>query len=68
MNEVKIIILHNRRDVAIRELWLMLNRISQELSLDSFTDEDLEVWGAITKHSAIQLCLDKAIEKTRNKK
>ncbi len=47
-----------KRDRLIRELWLTMKELSYLQGCKDFTDEDLNVWTAVTGHSAIQDKLD----------
>jgi len=49
------------RDDCIQRLWTILNSIT----LTSSTDEDLDIFKALTKHSSIQRKLDSALQKSR---
>ena len=43
-----------RRDQLIRDMWRVFRDLSDVRSPDDFTDEDLNIWTAVTAHSAIQ--------------
>lgn len=51
--------LKRRRDNLIRDLWLVLNKLSYDIKLDNYTKEDLDLWSKVTEHSAIQDRLSK---------
>ena len=42
-----------RRDELIRLVWMIMRDLSDH-GADQMTYEDLDVWGAVTKHSAVQ--------------
>ena len=52
-------LLRYERDMLITKLWLVLNDISKYRGADRMTDQDLDVWGAVTKHSGVQKKLQK---------
>ena len=43
-----------KRDGLIRQLWLVFRDMSDIYDAEKFTDEDLELWGLVTGHSAVQ--------------
>lgn len=46
-------------DTLLRRVWLVLREISDfHANAETMSVEDLDVWGAVTKHSAIQSRLD----------
>lgn len=46
--------LKDNRDNKIRELWIIFREMSDMIEPDEFTYEDLSMWEACTKHSAVQ--------------
>ena len=48
------------RDVAILRLWAAFRDLSDELPADEWTDADLELWGKVTEHDAVQARLHSA--------
>ena len=46
------------RDRLILELWIVFRKMSDEIDPEEFTDEDLELWGVVTKHSTVQKRLE----------
>lgn len=42
------------RDRAIRTLWVALRNLSTLRATDEMTDEDVELWEMVTRHSAVQ--------------
>ena len=42
------------RDGAILRLWAAFRDMSDELPADEWTDADLELWGKVTEHEAVQ--------------
>ena len=48
-------------DQLICELWCAFEALSRAYPADKMTEEDLALWGLVTKHSAIQERLDKAM-------
>lgn len=42
------------RDRAIARLWLAYRDMSEVVESDLWTDEDLDLWGAIANHSSVQ--------------
>lgn len=47
---------------TIRELWQLFDDLSY-IHIDCITDDDLDIWSAITEHDAIQLHLERAKHK-----
>ena len=45
-------------DQAIRQLWIAFKDLS-DFGVNSITDEDLDIWIAVTSHRAIQERLDR---------
>ena len=39
---------------AIRSLWLAYRELSDSLEPGEWSDEDMELWGLVTKHEAVQ--------------
>jgi len=62
MMNINLELLHKRRDLAIREMWSIMRDISDFHigKMDDMSAEDLDVWEAVTKHSAVQSRLDEA--------
>ena len=58
MNQIQ---LQKERDDTIQRLWVILNSIL----LTSSTDEDLDIFKALTNHSSIQGRLDSALQKAK---
>lgn len=50
--------LSETRDERVRTLWYTLKTISNQP--EEMTEEDLDLWMAVTKHSAIQSRLDQS--------
>ena len=48
------------RDGAILRLWTVFCDMSDELPADEWTDADLELWGKVTEHDAVQSRLHSA--------
>jgi hypothetical protein len=46
--------LKKQRSIYLKRLWSIFNKMSYKITPKEFTDEDLDVWTAITKHSDIQ--------------
>ena len=46
-----------RRDELLRKVWCIMNELS---NYEEMSQEDLDVWDKVTKHSAIQNRLDNA--------
>lgn len=54
-----------RLDALIRQTWCALRDLSDYRNSEALTQEDLDLWGRITQHPAIQRVLDRAIANTR---
>jgi hypothetical protein len=52
--------LQRKRDAVVRGLWLIFREMSDVISPEEFTREDLALWSHITTHSAVQSILDAA--------
>lgn len=53
---------YRRRDELLRSVWSIMRAISDHNDESPMSDEDLDVWGDVTKHSAIQSRLDAALK------
>lgn len=42
--------LEDKRDHAMRELWMAYNNISEEIGIDAMKDEDTRMWAFMTRH------------------
>ena len=60
MNEQMIRI---RLNALIRQVWGAMRDLSDCRDGNALTDEDMELWGCVTKHPAVQRVLDKAFAK-----
>lgn len=54
MDDHRLEALVSRRDVLIRQLWLIYRDMSDIMSVDDWDDVDLDLWGNVTGHSAVQ--------------
>ena len=61
-NIVKELELLKESAVLIKKLWVVFSKISAIQGID-MSDENLNLWSAITNHSACQLVLESAKEK-----
>lgn len=52
--------LQTRRDALVRGLWLVFRDMSDIITPEEFTYEDLALWSHITTHSAVQSRLNAA--------
>ena len=46
--------LQRKRDALVRGLWLIFRDMSDIITPEEFTHEDLALWSHITTHSAVQ--------------
>ena len=53
-NDSKLDSLVRERDVLIVALWNVFRDMSDLQKPDDFTSEDLDLWGLVTSHNAIQ--------------
>jgi hypothetical protein len=44
----------SRRDDLIRQLWLVYRDMSDLMQVDDWETADLDLWGNVTGHSAVQ--------------
>jgi hypothetical protein len=54
MNSDSLGSLTGRRDTLIVQLWNVFRDMSDTQEPEDFTTEDLDLWGVVTSHSAIQ--------------
>ena len=54
-----------RRDAKIRELWLVYRDMSDIMQSDEWDAADLELWGLVTEHAAVQSQLRRKPERER---
>ena len=50
-----------RLDALIRQVWCAMRDLSDYRNGEALTQEDLDLWGRITRHPAIQRVLDRAL-------
>jgi hypothetical protein len=50
-----------RLDALIRQTWCALRDLSDYRNGEALTQEDLDLWGRITPHPAVQRVLDRAL-------
>jgi len=46
--------LQREKDNAIRAMWRAFRDLSELLPPDDWTEEDMDLWGKVTEHSAVQ--------------
>jgi hypothetical protein len=61
-NAVSVHRLVRARDEAIRRLWCAFRDLSDELPEDDWSEADLDLWGRVTTHTAVQSRLESANE------
>jgi hypothetical protein len=54
------------KDNLIRDLWVAFYDLSKTPNID-FSEEDLDLWGMVTKHSACQKAIQKEVERRKEK-
>ena len=52
---------YSARDSAIRRLWCAFRDLSDVVAPDDWEQSDLDLWGQVSAHEAIQSVLGKAI-------